>query len=83
MEVYGAVGVLTETNFRCVVEKLGVIYLAGHTRHFQLGEGVLPKMDIQTGAIDGLGGGYKRDRTADLLNAMASGGGQNEYIWIK
>ena len=25
----------------------------------------------------------KRDRTADLLNAMASGGGQNEYIWIK
>ena len=21
--------------------------------------------------------------TADLLNAMASGGGQNEYIWIK
>ena len=28
-------------------------------------------------------GGDKRDRTADLLNAMASGGGQNEYIWIK
>ena len=28
-------------------------------------------------------GGDTRDRTADLLNAMASGGGQNEYIWIK
>ena len=28
-------------------------------------------------------GGGKRDQTADLLNAMASGGGQNEYIWIK
>ena len=28
-------------------------------------------------------GGEKQDRTADLLNAMASGGGQNEYIWIK
>ena len=28
-------------------------------------------------------GGDKRDRTADLLNAMASGGGQNEYVWIK
>ena len=28
-------------------------------------------------------GGDKRDRTADRLNAMASGGGQNEYIWIK
>ena len=24
----------------------------------------------------------KRDRTADLLNAMASGGGQNEFHWI-
>ena len=23
------------------------------------------------------------NQTADLLNAMASGGGQNEYIWIK
>ena len=33
--------------------------------------------------FSGLGGGDKRDRTADLLNAMASGGGQNEYIWIK
>ena len=28
-------------------------------------------------------GGDERDQTADLLNAMASGGGQNEYIWIK
>ena len=25
----------------------------------------------------------KRNQTANLLNAMASGGGQNEYIWIK
>ena len=31
--------------------------------------------------ISGLGGD-KRDRTADLLNAMASGGGQNEFHWI-
>ena len=28
-------------------------------------------------------GGDKRDRTADLLNAMCSIGGQNEYYWIK
>lgn len=27
-------------------------------------------------------GGDKRDQTADLLNAMASGGGQNEFHWI-
>lgn len=28
-------------------------------------------------------GGDKRNQAADPLNAMASGGGQNEYIWIK
>lgn len=28
-------------------------------------------------------GGDKRDRTADLLNAMGSRDGQNEYRWIK
>ena len=27
-------------------------------------------------------GGDKRDRTADLLNAMCSSGGQNESHWI-
>jgi hypothetical protein len=28
-------------------------------------------------------GGNAQNQTAALLNAMASGGGQNEYIWIK
>ena len=41
------------------------------------------KKALKTNGFQGFDGGDKRDRTADLLNAMASGGGQNEYIWIK
>ena len=35
----------------------------------------------KTGAVSKFGA--RLDTVADLLNAMASGGGQNEYIWIK
>lgn len=35
----------------------------------------------KTGAVSEFG--TRLDTVADLLNAMASTGGQNEYIWIK
>ena len=28
-------------------------------------------------------GNHKKNQPANFLNAMASGGGQNEYIWIE
>ena len=59
-------------------------FLGGVKKHQETSKTpLLQKKNPETLRFLNFIGEAKQNRTADLLNAMASGGGQNEYIWIK